>query len=290
MPVVLVQQALLTVEPGREALCVAQSTGADVGALVPICTMFAAAASKPFAECLFAWPLGRRHIAIVRVRAARTPWQCHAYTLARSDYLGLGGDPFLLADRWQAFENASGELPELSLPAEPLAYRTLEEVQAVLKSDDGPTLLGAAQSLVDGSRVVFPRREPDADILRRLWMLLPTSTRATIWPCTLAASDLGFHAVVTRNVQEEEWYQGHVTEEQAGDYPAGFYERSLQVAAEAGDQQAIDALFARRSLAETWRLGLVILGIALILLVVMNWFNPPPRPREAGAPAVPARR
>jgi hypothetical protein len=138
-------------------------------------------------------------------------------------------------------------------------------------------LLGATQVLVDGGRLVFERPRPDTELLRNLWTLLPTSTRIDLWPASFAFDNrLGFHAVAVPHVAEGQ-YDWYVTEEQAGDYPQGRYELNLQIAAEAGDQAELDALFARRSRAETWRLGFLILTLSLILLFVMNWLNVAPR-------------
>jgi hypothetical protein len=76
---------------------------------------------------------------------------------------------------------------------------------------------------------------------------------------------------------------GYLTEEQAGDYPQGRYELNLQIAAEAGDQAQLDALFARRNSNETLRLALILLVVFLALAAVMNFVNrepghPPPAP------------
>ena len=57
-------------------------------------------------------------------------------------------------------------------------------------------------------------------------------------------------------------FPDYLTEPQAGDYPEGRYELGLQTAADAGDQAALDTLFARRSGRQT-------LQLAVILLVVM---------------------
>jgi len=78
--------------------------------------------------------------------------------------------------------------------------------------------------------------------------------------------------VVTSRPNREA-YDGYLTEEQAADYPQGRYELSLQTAAEAGDQGELDALFARRSRAQTWRLGWLLLAVMVVLLVVMSLVN-----------------
>jgi hypothetical protein len=62
----------------------------------------------------------------------------------------------------------------------------------------------------------------------------------------------------------------YLLEEKAGDYPEGHYELAVQTAAEAGHQEELDALFARRSLRETKRLALYLLAIVLILPLIFS--------------------
>src|SRR6516225_6967049 len=75
--------------------------------------------------CLFAQPFGKRQVAVVQVadqgsdhagRPAGLGFRL--LILAGSDYLKLGGDPFLIADRFPAPWTARGELPTLVGPAE----------------------------------------------------------------------------------------------------------------------------------------------------------------------------
>jgi hypothetical protein len=160
------------------------------------------------------------------------------------------------------------------------------EIQALFERHKliQPTLLGGVQALVDGGRVVFERSEPDPDVIRALWALLPATTRAGLWPASFAFGNrLGFDALVVPKAQGVE-FADYLREEQAGDYPEGRYEHGLQVAAEAGDQKELDALFARRSRAETWRLALVLLGVVLFLAVVMKWLSPAPQPPAPAPP------
>jgi hypothetical protein len=241
---------------------------------------------------IFAQPLDRRHMAIVQVAdhgiddtGRPGALGFHLLVLPRPAYRAFGGDPFQLADRQPAPWDARGELPALSWPAEPLPPRTVRQVQRVLQRSDGPNLLGGSQVLVDGGRLVFQRQAPDPGLLRDLWCLLPTSARAELWPATFAFGNaLRFHAVAVPNAEGEE-YDHYQTEEQAGDYPEGRYELALQTAAEAGDQHALDRLFARRSQAETLRLALYILLAALVVLVLAGLFNPP-QPAETEKPDV----
>jgi hypothetical protein len=137
---------------------------------------------------------------------------------------------------------------------------------------------------VDGGRVVFERPAPDTDLLRDLWTLLPTSTRAALWPASFAFGNaLHFHALVVPKLVPED-YPDYKTEAQAADYPESRYELSLQTAAEAGNQQDLDALFARRSQAETFRLVVIILIVLLVLTALIKWL---PVPWNAAPPEPP---
>jgi hypothetical protein len=251
---------------------------------------------------VFAQPLGKKHVAVVQVSdtignhdAPRLGFR--VLVLPRTAYVGLlGGDPFALAERLPA-EWRDGELPTLALPEEPPHRRTVEEVRQVLQrtraplpeDDDlspeevvvaqaeSPALLGGVQVLVDGGKVFFRRQRPDTELLRGLWTLLPTSTRAALWPASFAFSNrLGFDAVVLPFCDDEHlaYYND---EDQAADYPAGRYEINLQVAAEAGDQAELDSLFGRRSVAETWRLGVTLLAVVSVAVLVIHGFAPPQR-------------
>jgi hypothetical protein len=121
--------------------------------------------------------------------------------------------------------------------------------------------------------LVFERTMPDLELLRRLWLLLPDSTRSRLWPATFAFDDAtSFHAVVVRRVQIGT-FSGYLYEVQAGDYPEGAYERSLQVAVEAGDQSELNRLFTRRSPSQTLRLALLLVAGMAILAVAMQLLN-----------------
>src|SRR5205807_6088267 len=93
---------------------------------------------------------------------------------------------------------------------------------------------------------------------------------------------LGFDATVVPAAPAEE-YADYVTEQQAGDYPQGQYELNLQMAVEAGDQRELDFLLARRSRRETWRLGLLLLCLLMVLVVVGKWLTPAPQTKAAPA-------
>jgi hypothetical protein len=245
---------------------------------------------------LFVQPFGKRHVVVVQVAdqgidAAGQPSGLgfHLLVLSRSDYVRLGGDPFLIADRFRAPWTARRELPTLSWVGEPTP-RTVAQIQRVLqRPEDGPNLLGASQILVDGGRLVFERALPDNQLMRDLWALLPTNTRCELWPATFAFGNaLGFHVFVTPRALADT-HAGYIRGEQAGDYPEGRYELNLQIAAESGDQGDLDALLARRSLKETWRLGLLLVAVCVVLAILGNLLVPVPRPGELGPRPAPRK-
>jgi hypothetical protein len=244
---------------------------------------------------MFAQPFGKQHAAVVQVGDLSND------ELGRPAHLGFRilvlplkafadgiTDPFVVSDRFPPPWQARGDLPSLSWSNEPMPSRSVSAIQTVLRRPDSPVLLGGVQSLVDGARLVFERAVPDDELVRSLWALLPTSTRGHLWPATFAFGNaLGFDALVVPDTSAAS-YADYLTEEQAANYPEGRYELSLQIAAEAGDQAEIDRLFLRRSRAETWRLGLLLLVIALSLALAMKFLMPLAPPPRAPAPAKPA--
>ena len=227
---------------------------------------------KPFSQpAVFAQPLDRRQVAVVQAIAPNPPEvRFHILVIPLRVYRGLG-DPFLIAEQFPAPWDARVVLPTLT-PQEETPPRTVDKVRRVLQEDDGATLLGAAQALVDGGRLVFERPFPAPDLLRRLWTLLPDSTRAELWPASYACGNaLGFHALVVPHA-DPTTYAGYLTEPMAGDYPEGRYELALQTAAEAGDQSALDRQFARRSSRQTLQLALMLLVVMMGLAIAARFF------------------
>ncbi|OAI50476.1 hypothetical protein AYO44_05615 [Planctomycetaceae bacterium SCGC AG-212-F19] len=249
--------------------------------------------------CIFAQPFGDGHVAVVQVADlgaddAQRPGALgfRLLIVPRPVYEALAGDPFLIADRFPSAWQARGDLAVLAWGTELPSRRTVAQVQKVLQNGDSATLLGGVQALIDSGRLVFERPAPATDLLRRLWLLLPDSTRCHIWPASFAfANTLGFDVVVVPRADFEQ-FADYVREEQAGDYPEGRYELNLQIAAEAGDQAELDKLFARRSSAQTLRLGVILLVVMAVLVVVMNLFNrtvaPTGKPRPTTAMNPPA--
>jgi hypothetical protein len=258
-------------------------------------------------RAVFARPLGKDQVIIVQAadQARENPERpvilgFHLLVVPRLAYTQLLGDPFLVADRYPPNWSARGELPGLTWPeGEPLPPRTVEEVRQVLQrtkshalredeepttqtdeedrseqNSESPALLGGVQVLVDGGRVVFERPAADPGLMRGLWTLLPDRTRCELWPASYAFSNaLGFDALVVPRLTED--CAGYTTEDQAAEYPAGNYELNLQIAAEAGDQAELNALFARRSWSDMWRLGLTLLVIVSVLVFGSRFLEGP---------------
>src|SRR5262249_607821 len=99
-------------------------------------------------------------------------------------------------------------------------------------------------------------------------------SRCDLWPASFAfALELGFHIAAMPEVPPLNPNLFH-DEERARDYPQGGYELNLQIAAENGDQRELDRLFARRTSAQTLRLGLYIVGGALLVATLFKFVIP----------------
>jgi hypothetical protein len=233
--------------------------------------------------CVFAQPFGRRHVAIVQAADQGTDDNGQSSALVfyllilpRSLYGELGGDPFYIAEQFPPPWQARGELPSLTWSAGPSPARTAAMLQKILNVSYSATLLGGAQILLDGGRLVFERTAPDVTILRSLWALLPTQERAKLWPASFTFSNVHqFDAVVTPRATDAE-YQHYITEERAGDYPEGRYECNLQSAIETGDQEEIDALL-NYSRSRMLHLIVVLFVIVMALSFAMTRLLPGPR-------------
>lgn len=225
---------------------------------------------------VFAVPLGRAHVAVVSVTdlparsgsEGQPPLGFRFLILPRNLYEALG-DPFAIADRFPPDWSARGHLPTLEWPPEPLPRRTVEGLQGLLRSagDDTSLLLGGAQALLDGGRLMLVSAAPADAALRGLWQFLPDRTRCELWPATFAFSnELGFHAVALPGPPAP-WPVGYLTADQARDYPEGRYELAVQTAVESGNQPELDRLLARRSSQDTLRLALYMLAAAMLIAV-----------------------
>jgi hypothetical protein len=222
---------------------------------------------------VFALPF-RRHVAIIQAADQGTddtgrPGALGFYLLVlpRSLYVELG-DPFFIAEQFPPPWKARGDLPSLSWSADGIPARTVEMLQKTLNVPHSATLLGGAQILLDGGRLVFERSAPDDTILRGLWALLPTRERAELWPASFTFSNAHqFDVLVVPRANGPE-YEHYITEEKAGDYPEGRYECNLQSAIETGDQQEIDALL-NYSRSRMLRLIVMLFVIVVVLSLAM---------------------
>lgn len=271
-PDLRIQQALVLTD-ARGVRVVAQSDGFDTPEAERVAVLFGArpeGVACPLAH--FACPFGRKGVAVVRVEDR--PGGALGFrilVLARELYTHLG-DPFAVSDRYPSNWSAIGDVPELTWPMEVLPERTLEQLDAILKHGDVALLLGSAQALIDGNRVLLKRSEPAEKLLRDLWQLLPDRTRCNLWPATFAFSDeLGFHATAGPALSTIKRGVDALVEDAVRDYPQSNYELSLQLAIESGDRAALKRLLARRTADDTIRLGLYILGFALVAAIVLKF-------------------
>jgi hypothetical protein len=234
--------------------------------------------------CVYAQPFGRYHVAIVQAadQGADDTGRpgalgFHLLILSRKLYLELGGDPFFIAEHIPPPWQARGDLPSLEWSAGQPPARTVAMLQKTLNVPHSATLLGGAQILLDGGRLVFERTAPDAAILRSLWALLPTRERAELWPASFTFSNVHqFDVLMVPRAAGSE-YEHYITEEKAGDYPEGRYECNLQSAIETGDQQEIDALL-NYNRSRMLRLIVALLVIVVVLSLAMTRLLPGPRP------------
>jgi hypothetical protein len=273
MPEPVIEQVLLAPAASGWGI-VARSPGWDEAwfdQVAVICTEFGTPpAGEHLPLCVFAQPLGRDHVAVVQAAADGSPpvLRFHVLILTNALYARIG-DPFALAEQFPAPWDAHVVLPSLAWTDEP-PDRHVERVQRILQEEDSATLLGGAQAIVDGGRLVFERPFPAPDLLRRLWALLPDATRAEAWPASYVfCAALDWHAVVVPHYDPQHW-PGFLTEAQAGDYPESRYELNLQIAVESGDQLALDRLFARRTSRQTLRLAITLLLIAMGAAVLIK--------------------
>jgi hypothetical protein len=266
MPDLTIEQALA--ETGPDGISVVARSPAFATEWEPEFLRLAAAFGRPpvgeyLPTCIFAKPLARGRVAIVQVAAEGHPPILRFHCLSVStDLYAAVADPFLIAERFAPPWGERVALPTLAW-LDDVSPRTVAQVQRVLQESDGPTLLGAAQALVDGGRIIFERPFPAPDLLRRLWTLLPHSTRTEVWPASYAfGPELDVQAIVVPKADPAA-FVGYVTEPQAGDYPEGKYELNLQIAAEAGDQSALNRLLSRRSSRQTIWLAVVLVIAAM---------------------------
>jgi hypothetical protein len=257
----------------RGVRVVAQSDDFDAPEAERIAVLFGArpaGVACPLAN--FACPFGRKSVAVVRVEDQPGDRLGFRFLVLARDLYEHLGDPFAIADRFALNWSATGHLPDLAWPMEKLPERTLEQLDAILKAGDGALLLGSAQALVDGNRVLLKRDEPAERFIRELWQLLPDRTRCDLWPATFAFSDeLGFHAAVGPTLPTPRHGVQVLTEDAIRDYPQSHYELNLQIAIESGDRKGLRKLLARRTADDTIRLGLYILAFALVVAAVLKF-------------------
>lgn len=285
------EQALVVVDSSGEARLTAWSEGLKEQtrqSVLLACRKFSS--SRPpqiFQGPLFVQRMDRRLLAIIRARTPQSGGESglsfHVILIANKPYAWLGADPFLLADRFAPDWDQTGTLPGLEWQGPPPDRRTVAAVQRVLKRDNGPELLGGSQVLLDGGKLCFIRPTGDEAMVRDLWALLPHSNRCELMPATMAWNrDLNFDIAVVP-ADRAELFKDYMDEEHAGQYPEGGYELSLQIAAEADDQERLNELLSRRSRREVWRMGWMLLAAFLTIVIFSTLVVPQPPRKEIPA-------
>lgn len=271
-PELRIQQAVVVTD-ARGVRVLAQTDDFDAPEAERIAVLFGArpdGGACPLAH--FACPFGAKSVAVVRVEDRPGGLLGFRFLVLSRDLYRYLGVPFAIADRYPPDWNATGRLSDLAWPIEVLPERTIEQLDAVLKAGDVSLLLGSAQALVDGNRVLLKRTEPAEKFVRDLWQLLPDRTRCDLWPATFAFSDdLGFHAAVGPTLPTPRHGVQVLPEESVRDYPQSSYELSLQLAIESGDRAGLRKLLARRTADDTIRMGLYMLAFALVAAVVLKF-------------------
>jgi hypothetical protein len=286
----VIEQALYGPRPDGGRGFLAHSPGFSDGWLPDVERLYAGFGEPPAGvacpQSLFVQPWSGGHVVIVQAADVEGVGLLFRLLLLPSAlYADLAADPFHLSEHFPPDWQVRGDLPILTPPPPP-PPRSADAVRGVLNVPQSATLLGGVQALLDGGKLAFERTAPDPHLVRSLWTLLPTASRGELWPATFAFGNaLGFHVIVTPRI-EGPTFANYVSEENAGDYPEGTYERSLQIAAESSDQETLDKLFARRSRAQTLRLAIILLMIFLLGPVLVSLlFGPNTPPPAATTPA-----
>lgn len=215
-------------------------------------------------------PFDKNHTAVIQFADDGPDLRFHLLVLNRPLYDAIS-DPFAVAEAFPPGWSAHRLLPRLSWSPDPTPARTVAEIAEILHHD-GPLLLGATQALLDGFTLVLRRPAPDADVVRRLWKLLPYSKRRELAVATFTFDhDPRFQLSVSSNPPDK-LPPGTLDEERCRDVPQGRYELALQLAAESRNQGEVDRLFARRSSAATLRMAIILAVLMAITLVASKLF------------------
>jgi hypothetical protein len=215
---------------------------------------------------------GSAWIALVQVMVEHGMKACVSFIPAVL-YRALG-DPFEIAQRLPNWEGRTGEHEAFRWTTGPLPPRKVEDLHSILQAGHGPLLLGAAQALLDGYRIVLVRPEPQDELLAALWKLLPTRSQGEIMVATFAENlDLGCQVTVVPSLTGKP-APGTLSEEQVLDYPEGRYELALQIAIEGGNQAELEGLLARQTTQQMLKFVLILLAVFTAALLATRWIGP----------------
>ena len=231
---------------------------------------------------------GRSTSRSYRSRTSRTAsWGFTSWS-SRVAYRGLGGDPFFSPVGSRRPGTKQDRCP-LDWSDEAIPARAMEHVCRILQRDDGPNLLGGSQGRWTAAGSCSSACSGDG-FAPRPWALLPTSTRSELWPASFAFGNaLGFHTLVTPRAEGPE-FEGYLTDEQAGDYPKAATSWPCSLPPRRATSRELERLFARRSRAETFRLGVMILAASVLLLFILALIKPPARRAATPRKSLPRER
>lgn len=266
---------LLVIRHGNDPKIVAKSENVDFELEEAAVRMAVKFGPRPsglaLPDAVFALEINRMRVAVVKVadRPDGTPNPPLAFRFlifSREIYAHLG-DPFAIAERLPANYDARGSLEELTWTFDAFPPRRVEDLRDILKNGDSQVLLGASQALLDGARLAIVRPQPDSNIIRDLWQLLPDRVRCDLWPASYAfGNELNFHAAVLPAPSP-----GFLTDEQCKDYPEGRYELAMQVAIETGDQAEVTRLLNRQSSTAVLKLAAAMVLCAFLVAAILKF-------------------
>ncbi|MSR30727.1 MAG: hypothetical protein EXR99_04400 [Gemmataceae bacterium] len=186
-------------------------------------------------------------------------------------YRSLGANPFHALSCIQEVGNGSETNTAFQiLHAEPVPW-TPQTLAEILKAKWGPNYLGAAQALLDGNRVILPPRENPHEIAKNLLFLLPLANRLEIGLTLLpSVNNKNFQIQTEMPGKSGKEEPGAVLFSQAGDYPEGKFEYSLQWAVENEDLYELNRLYFRKTTTQVFWFACGLLAIVSLVPMALQ--------------------
>jgi hypothetical protein len=220
-------------------------------------------------------PFAGDGVGILRMKFAPNQPTRLSLMIVPDEFYSYLPDPFYLQERFPTDWAARSWLDDAIWPeAEIAPRRTVEQLRNLLEHGNGPLLLGSAQAIVDNGRILLTREEPPEVFFRDLWQFLPYPSQRLININTLIWDRLWIDQPTFELASVPEPLDpmpyGWLDDDTAMSYPESRYERDLQVAIEMGEQGELDQLLQRRTSAQTFSLGLMLVLGMIGVLVLMK--------------------